>query len=552
MQKTILASVIVLALSACDSDEGVQLAADGTVISDDGATTTEATGEGTTAAADGDDGILVGTESGTGENDPGSDSADDDSIVTVGTGGDSDDTGSTDGGSTGSGGTNADGSSGDSTGSDGETSDSTDEDKYETDDDAADTDVKPDDDSGSATSDGGEVNDDSGSATSDGGEVNDDSGSATSDGGEVTDDSGSATSDGGQVSDDSGSATSDGGSNDDAGGSETTADNGGSNDGGTFESDQVGGSVIRVSSLVSGDQRNICTTLNEQNNFSDTRVGDFILHNNAWRPWRAFPDYQWEQCIYTNTNGAVAGWFYDWGPGIPNINGAASASGDFYVRSYPELIYGVKDEFRTSAPQSETGFPVHLSDLPNISIDYSYAGPQYGDGRVVDASNNPRFPNGTTINGERNVAIESFLYEPNSAGECSTDIVTRNGGSNHTFEIMVWLDAGAERLPAGPSDFVTNVTIRGDAYKVYTKASDPRYIAFVAQNPQTSGQLIWNDFTDWASTYSHQVEEQFGARSNSHQIQQDWCVANIIVGTEIFWGSGNLDIYDWTITQRQP
>ena len=117
---------------------------------------------------------------------------------------------------------------------------------------------------------------------------------------------------------------------------------------------------------------------------------------------------------------------------------------------------------------------------------------------------------------------------------------------------MVWLDAGAERLPAGPSDFVTNVTIRGDAYKVYTKASDPRYIAFVAQNPQTSGQLIWNDFTDWASTYSHQVEEQFGARSNSHQIQQDWCVANIIVGTEIFWGSGNLDIYDWTITQRQP
>jgi len=173
----------------------------------------------------------------------------------------------------------------------------------------------------------------------------------------------------------------------------------------------------------------------------------------------------------------------------------------FYVRSYPELIYGVKDEFRTSAPQSETGFPVRLGDMPNISIDYDYSGPQYGDSRVVDASNNSSFPNGTTINGERNVAIESFLYEP---------------------------------------------------FKVYTKAADPRYVAFVAQNPQNAGQLIWNDFTDWASTYAHRVEEQFGARSNSDQIQQDWCVANIIVGTEIFWGSGNLDIYNWTITQRQP
>ena len=96
-----------------------------------------------------------------------------------------------------------------------------------------------------------------------------------------------------------------------------------------------------------------------------------------------------------------------------------------------------------------------------------------------------------------------------------------------------------------------SLNIRGDAYKVYTKGGDPRYIAFVAQNPQTTGTIFWNDFTDWARENSHQVTERFGARSNTVEIQDDWCVANILVGTEIFWGAGNIDIFDWTITQTQ-
>jgi hypothetical protein len=446
------------------------------------------------------------------------------------------------------------------------------------------------DDAGSATSDGGEtpsggISDDAGSATSDGGEtpsggISDDAGSATSDGGEtssggISDDAGSATSDGGEtdssgISDDAGSATSDGGqANTDDSGSDGTdertvndddanGDNagaGGQEQSGPtvapdFESDSTGGSVIRRSVLSAAGSANICTTASGQNNFSDTRVGDFILHNNAWRPWRAAEGYEWSQCIYTNRNGALAGWEYDWGPGISGINGNPDPAGDYYVRSYPELIYGVKDEYRTSAPKSVTGFPVKLADMPNITIDYSYNGPQYGVSRPVTASNNARFPNGTTISGERNIAIESFLYNPDASGQCSEGIVSRDGGSNHVYEVMVWLDAGAERLPAGPSDFVTNVSIRGEAFKVYTKGSDNRYIAFVAQNPQSTGTLVWNDFTDWARTYAHQVRSEFGARSNSVQIQDSWCVANIIVGTEIFWGAGNLDILDWTITQR--
>jgi len=295
--------------------------------------------------------------------------------------------------------------------------------------------------------------------------------------------------------------------------------------------------------LASVGSNQVCTTASSPNDYSDIRFGDFIVHNNAWRTFRAAPGYEWEQCVYTNQNGATTGWTYDWGPGITGINGSTSPSGDFYVRSYPELIFGVKDEFRSSAPQSETGFPVRLSQMPNIQIDYSYDGPQYGDSRTVDASNNPRFPNGTTISGERNVAIESFFYKADAAGNCSESIVTRSGGSNHVYEVMVWLDAGAERLPAGPNDFVADLDIRGNPYKVYTKGSDPRYIAFVAQSPQTTGTVYWNDYTDWARDNAHLVRERFGARSNSVQIQDDWCVANILVGTEIFWGAGNIDFY---------
>ena len=507
MQKTLLASVIVMSLSACDSDS--------LPLTDDNGTATNAESSVVDATAD------AATDGTTTDS-----TADENTTVVVQTP-ISDDAGS----ATSDGGTVA------------------------ADDDKDDNvvvvnntvvDDKPDTDANGTTI--TTISDDAGSATSDGGQGGSNSGST------ISDDAGSATSDGGgQVSDDAGSSTSDGGTANNGAGTNpapTTPATGTRNtNAGSFSSDAAGGNVIRVSSLASNTSNEVCTTASNQNNFGDTRIGDFILHNNAWRTFRAAPGYPWQQCVSTNSNGALASWTYDWGPGVPGINGRASD--DFYVRSYPELIYGVKDEFRTSAPQSETGLPVVLSELPNIRIDYSYDGPQFGDSRTVDASNNPRFPNGSTISGERNVAIESFYYQPDAAGNCSTGIVTRNGGSNHTFEVMVWLDAGAERLPAGANDFVADLTIRGDAYKVYTKGSDPRYIAFVAQNPQTTGTIFWNDFTDWARDNSYRVSELFGARSNTVQIQDDWCVANILVGTEIFWGAGNLDIFDWTITQSR-
>ena len=98
---------------------------------------------------------------------------------------------------------------------------------------------------------------------------------------------------------------------------------------------------------------------------------------------------------------------------------------------------------------------------------------------------------------------------------------------------------------------MTDVTLDGQPYKVYTKNNDRKYIAFVAQNPQQTGTINWNTYLDWARQNAHRVQSLYGARTNSVQIQDNWCMGNIIVGTEIFWGEGNLDFLDWTITQSR-
>ncbi len=342
-----------------------------------------------------------------------------------------------------------------------------------------------------------------------------------------------------------GSGSSDGGQNNAGSGSSDMGQGGNSgdvptNNGGNFSSNTGGNTIIRASSLATTGSREICT-VRGGDWFAWMTVGDFILHTNTWAAW-ASQDYNWEQCIYTNKNGAKAGVYYDWGTG--------RGSGDYQVRSYPELIYGVKDEYRAS-PKSATGLPVSINDLPGITIDYSMNWPEYGPPRAVNASANSRYPNGTIIEGERNVSIESFFYNPDENGQCSEGIVRRSGGSNHTFEIMVWLNAGAERLPAGPSDYVTDITLDNALYKVYTKNSDRKYIAFVAQNPQQTGSLNWNTYIDWSVQNAHRVQSLYGAQTNAVPMQSSWCMGNIIVGTEIFWGEGNLDFIDWTITQRR-
>ena len=330
-----------------------------------------------------------------------------------------------------------------------------------------------------------------------------------------------------------------------------TADNAPDNNNNDSNNSNTGGdgSIIRVNSPLRVSNRSVSVTASSGGRFDTIQVGDFMLHQNAWQAERVAPGHNWMQTIYTNNNGALLGWNYDWGPGVPGSNGRASL--DYHVRSYPELIFGIKDEFRTSAPKSRIGLPVRVDDFPSVRIDYAFNSSQFAEPRIVDASVTSRFPNGSTIRGERNVAVESFMYE-SVGGVCDDNLpVNRSNGSNHAFELMVWLDSGAERLPAAARHYVTTVSFSGASYDVYTKSDDSRYMAFLARNPQTSGTIFWNDFLDWARDNAHRVEERFGALANSNQIQDSWCVANILVGTEIFWGAGNLDVFDWTITQSR-
>jgi len=220
----------------------------------------------------------------------------------------------------------------------------------------------------------------------------------------ISDLAGSATSNG--ISDIAGSATSNGVTPVAPANSGSDGTGGNANDGGSFTSSTVGGAVARVTSLPTVSPNSATVAASGGDMFATLSAGDFLLHQNAWRSQAAAPGHNWNQTVSTNSNGAPVSWNYDWGPGVPGQNGRASD--DFFVRSYPEVIFGIKDEFRTSAPQSVIGLPVRIDSMPSIQIDYTFSSQQFGEPRQVDASVNPRFPNGTSISGERNVAVESF------------------------------------------------------------------------------------------------------------------------------------------------
>ncbi len=266
--------------------------------------------------------------------------------------------------------------------------------------------------------------------------------------------------------------------------------------------------------------------------------GDFILASNAWNFCAStLPD--WEQCISVDS---IAGnvtprWTYDWG-NESDVNGEV-----WLVKSYPEIIYGVKSPGEYSGSSlletpAETGLPARVDSMPFYQFTYTFSSDH-------DTTRSKEH-DGQTVHGERNIAVESFFHELD--GECDVNSLVRNGrDSNQRFEIMLWLDRGPERLPSGSRDFVTSIELDGKGYDVYTKPSDPEYIAFVAQQPTTSGQINWSTFIEWSRTYSHQLAESFGRGSNTVKIEDDWCMANILLGTEIWWGSGYFQADEWTI-----
>jgi len=265
-----------------------------------------------------------------------------------------------------------------------------------------------------------------------------------------------------------------------------------------------------------------CVNPNYNENFPGLRYGNFLLKNNAWNAGAA--DGAWWQCISLLDRGDTAAphWNYKW-LGENDVFGSI-----FQVRSFPEVIYGTKSAFESSGTFAEVGLPARYPDLANFTIDYAYSDEEY--------TAFSKEVGGTTVFGEKNVAIESFFHT-------TCDIQRGVSGSNREMEMMVWLEGGPERKPDGAAGLQTEITIDGERYQVWTKgAKDPGYIAFYALDPNPSGQLDWNKFIEWTRANG----ETFGTKA----FDDSWCLGNIIFGTEIWWGKGTftLDRFDITRT----
>ena len=243
------------------------------------------------------------------------------------------------------------------------------------------------------------------------------------------------------------------------------------------------------------------------------RYGDFLVSNNPWNASSAsFPLWYQEISLYETDSGWGVQYDWDWGAETD------TAGSIFNTKSYPEVIYGTKSPGERSGDFSETGLPVEIFDAPEFTIDYSY---RY-EGRRTDSAT----PNGTDA--EFNVAIESFYHS-------SCDIKRSGLATDNTvMETMVWLRVG-DRKPSG--DPIRNVvtTSDGKSYDVYTKvASNPNYIAFVAQVEEQTGSVMYSELLDHA--------QDFAADYGIYPLKDTDCLANILVGTEIWHGAGTFNL----------
>lgn len=259
------------------------------------------------------------------------------------------------------------------------------------------------------------------------------------------------------------------------------------------------------------------------------QYGDFLLTNNAWNGQQS--TWDWQQCISVTAaaDGSILpSWTFDWG----NEDDLQPGLFEWEVKSYPEIIYGAKSNTEVSAPCASTGLPVLMQDVPEISIAYNYrttlTNSRVGD--QGDEANNPVAVTG----GDRNIALETFFH--------SSCDVQRGSTSNMELELMVWLEVGNERLPSGSAPAHTFTNSAGQIYDVYTKPGNDKYVAYVAQNVVQADTLEWNDFINDARTNA--------GTYNIRAIQDSWCLANVIFGSEIWWGEGSVNLDYYQITSR--
>ncbi len=251
------------------------------------------------------------------------------------------------------------------------------------------------------------------------------------------------------------------------------------------------------------------------------RFGDFYVINNPWNASAAAYE-DWYQTISLNPQGtdvqAVFDW--DWGGSIDNNANA----GD--TKSYPEVIFGTKSAGERSGTFAETGLPVEHYDMPTWTIEYDY----WFEGRRSAS------PNIGGSDSDFNIALESFYHEScdiKRTGNAATD--------NQVMEVMVWLKVD-NFLPSGQAPHPTPFTTSdGRVYDVYAKNNNFGYLAYVAREERSSGTVMYseilNDAKDNAATYG------------AYEIKDTDCLANILMGTEIWHGAGTFTLSNYKINR---
>lgn len=282
-----------------------------------------------------------------------------------------------------------------------------------------------------------------------------------------------------------------------------------------------------------------CVSPENPYNGTGLRFGDFLVSNNAWNGQTSSAN--WSQCIQLNPVGdsIMPSWDYDWG----NEDDLVEGYEEWTVKTYPEVVYGTKSQNNIAGSCEDSGLPATYRQLPNFTIDFDYTttnGNSYvGDARFPD--DNGDVQNIDVTNGDRNVAIESFFH---------SDCEIRRGGEdgNVEFELMVWLEKGNERRPSGDPSVGTFTDSENHVFDIYTKPSgNDAYIAYVAQDPIYTGRLHWNEFIEDVRLHSTNYGDENGNLIRG--FDDEWCLGNILFGTEIWWGDGSMELNDYQITR---
>jgi hypothetical protein len=215
------------------------------------------------------------------------------------------------------------------------------------------------------------------------------------------------------------------------------------------------------------------------------------INNNTWGSENSPPG--WSESITTNS---LTSWRTDFVWPV-----AGNPQQDNAVKAYPSAVYGW--HWGWSFPQANTKLPQQLGANYTATSTYNY---------TVD------FGGGTG-----NVAYDLWL----------TDVADPGSSTQPTDEIMIWVNTSGGAGPCG-APTTSGIVLEGGTWTL-SECQIPGYQyvwSFVRSTNSPSGTLNLKNFIDWLRTNK-------GLGSGKY-------LATVEFGSEIFRGTGNLNVLNYT------